>query len=134
MQSHPAMSELLEAVRDLIERRVLPAATEPDLRYRARIAAHLLEVVERELIGRTERLMAELGRLDELLGRSPRAALENPARLHAMVEEGNRALCERIRAGDADGGPWRSRVFAHVRATVRDQVAIDNPAELEATS
>jgi hypothetical protein len=28
---------------------------------------------------------------------------------------------------------WRARVFAHVRATVREQVAIDCPVELEDT-
>jgi hypothetical protein len=28
---------------------------------------------------------------------------------------------------------WRACVFAHVRATVREQVAIDSPVELEAT-
>jgi hypothetical protein len=28
---------------------------------------------------------------------------------------------------------WRARFFAHVRATVREPVAIDGPAELEAT-
>lgn len=131
MQSHPAMSELLDAVRDLIDRRMLPALSEPDLRYRARIAAHLLQVAQRELHGRTERLAAELGRLDELLGRAPRAAGEDPGRLPDLVLEANRALCERIRAGAADSGPGRARVLAHVRMTVREQVAIDNPGELE---
>jgi hypothetical protein len=28
---------------------------------------------------------------------------------------------------------WRVRVFAHVRAAVREQVAVDSPAELEDT-
>jgi hypothetical protein len=131
MQSHPAMSELLEAVHDLIEMRMLPAATDPDLRYRARIAAHLLEVAQRELRGRTERLVTELDRLDDLLGTSRRGAGEDVARLQAALLEANRALCERIRAGAADSGPWRARVLAHVRTTVREQVAIDNPEELE---
>lgn len=133
MQGHPAVSELLEAVRDLLEQRMLPAVTEPDLRYRARIAAHLLEVVERELSGQTERLARELDRLHDLLDRSPRAAVEDPARLHALLLEANGSLCERIRAGAADSGPWRARVLAHVRTTVRDQVAIDNPPELDDT-
>ncbi len=39
-------------------------------------------------------------------------------------------LCARIRAGEADEGPWAEVVLAHVRATVRDKLSVTNPGLL----
>ena len=38
-----------------------------------------------------------------------------------------RELCERINAGEADGGPWRAQVWDYLHATLADRLAIDNP-------
>jgi HEPN domain-containing protein len=45
----------------------------------------------------------------------------------AMGEE----LTAKIRAGEADGGDWRSEVLAVVRQSVEDKLRIANPRYLE---
>ena len=105
MQDRPTTMELLEAVREFLEREVLPALTVHGLKYRTRIALNLLRIVEREIPGR-----------------------------EARVREASHELCERIRAGAADAGPWRARVLAHVGAIVEEKLAINDPQRLEALS
>ncbi len=46
----------------------------------------------------------------------------------AALDAGNAELCARIRAGALDDR--RAEVFAHVRQTVRDKLAIANPKYL----
>jgi hypothetical protein len=43
----------------------------------------------------------------------------------------NEELSEKIRAGEADEGEWRSRVLAAVRQSVEDKLKIANPRYLE---
>ena len=61
----------------------------------------------------------------ELFVRSlPPARLET---LRAAVRDGTAALAERIRRGEADAGPFRAAVRAHVRAAVEDKLRVANP-------
>ena len=134
MQDRPTTMELLEAVREFLEREVLPALTVHGLKYRMRIALNLLRIVEREIPGREARLSAELAALHDLLGRPVPAPPADAALLETRVREASRELCERIRTGAADAGPWRARVLAHVGAMVEDKLAINDPQRLEALS
>jgi hypothetical protein len=68
--------------------------------------------------------------LEELLGLSRAEPPGDPAGLGRRVLELNRELCERIRRGLADGGPWREPVLSHVRAAVEEKLRINNPARL----
>ena len=83
-------------------------------------------------MGRAERgdlSDAEWERLRDLVGSDDAA----PARLdglRAAVDALTRRLCDRIRAGDADAGPFGAAVRAHVRATVVDKLRIANPKYL----
>ncbi|MEK7364773.1 MAG: DUF6285 domain-containing protein [candidate division NC10 bacterium] len=132
MQDRPTALELLQAMRDLLEREILPSLTDPRLKYQTLIAINVLRMLEREVPDEEGRLRAELGALQELLGLSREEPPVDPAPLRRCVLEVNRELCERIRQGLADAGPWRQRVLAHVRSAVEEKLRINNPSRLEA--
>ena len=125
MQDRPSVRELLDAVRAFLEEDVVPALEGPR-QFHARVAANVLAIVGRELAGEEASLLAEWQRMARLTG----GASEPPPRLEALraaVREGTAALAERIRRGDADAGPFRDAVRAHVRATVEDKLQVANP-------
>src|SRR5262249_14796177 len=106
MHDRPTALELIAAARGHLEREVLPALGDARLRFRTLVAAHVLGVVERELARGEAPLREEWTRLQALLGRAdaPPASL---AELTAALQRGEEELCARIRAGDADAGPFR---------------------------
>ena len=132
MDDRPTALELLRAVGDFLERDLVPAIADRRLRYHILIAVSALRMAERELPDEAQRLRAELAALGDLLG-LPRAPVpEDTAALRRCVLEANRELCDRIRRGLADDGPWRERVFRHVKAMVEAKLHISNPREFEA--
>src|SRR5262245_34861357 len=124
MQDRPTVAELLDAVRGFLERDAIEAL-EGTAKFHARVAANVLAIALRELELEPAQLAAEWQRLDALLGSEP-APTELGA-LRESVRTRTEALCERIRRGDADDGAFREAVFSHVRATVREKLAIANP-------
>lgn len=132
MQDRPTAVELLQAVQDFLGGEVIPRTTDPRLKYHLLIVLNVLRIVEREVPGEEGRLRVELEALSVLLG-CPRAAPHSdPMLLRQQVRDANQELCERIRQGLADDGPWRSRVVSHVRAMVEEKLRINNPVQLEA--
>jgi hypothetical protein len=130
MQDRPTYSELLEAVQHFLEADALPAL-DGTKKFHARVAASVLAIVRRELESEEAQAEAEWRRLDGLLDAAeplPAARAERRRRLRQRTAE----LCERIRRGDADAGPWRDAVWAHVRQTVADKLAVANPKYLGA--
>jgi hypothetical protein len=128
MQDRPTAPELLAAVRDFLSQEVIPASGNHWLRFRALIAANVLSVVERELVGEEDRLRAEWERLVALVG--PCAGSETPPTLDGLragIQARMRALCARVRAGEADAGPWRREVLAYARWAVREKLLVSNP-------
>jgi hypothetical protein len=125
MQDRPTYAELLEVVQHFLQTDVVPTLEGPK-KFHARVAANVLEIVRRELTTEDALLQAEWQRLDRVL-----AAQEEPPKereeLRQRIRERTAALCERIRAGEADGGNWRAAVVAHVRQTVVDKLAVANP-------
>lgn len=102
----PPAAELVAAVRELLERDVLPAV-DGRLRFHTKVAANVLAVVERELASAPEHEAALAGRL---------AAL-------GFASEAEVAAA--IRRGDLDDR-W-AEVADAVRATVRDRLAVAHP-------
>ena len=51
MQDRPTALELLQAMRDLLEREILPSLTDPRLKYQTLIAINVLRMLEREVPG-----------------------------------------------------------------------------------
>ncbi len=128
MQDRPTAVELLTSVREFIEQDVMPGL-EGRKRFHALVSANVLAIVARELAGEETMLVAEWGRLRELL-HSDDAEPSRLDDLKAGVDALTRRLCDRIRAGDADAGPFGDAVRAHVRATVVDKLRIANPKYL----
>lgn len=126
MQDRPDARELLEAVRAFLEEQVVPVL-EGTRQFHVRVAANVLAIVGRELAHGDEGLRVEWRRLTALLGAPAGEVPEGGAALVEAVRSLNDTLAERIRAGDADGEPWRARVLAHLRATSDDRLAIANP-------
>ena len=129
MQDRPTIAELLDAVRGFLEQDAL-GALEGTAKFHARVAANVLAIAGRELELEPLHLAAEWRRLDALLGEA--AAPADLAGLRESVRARTEALCERIRRGDADEGAFRTAVLAHVRATVREKLAVANPKLLAA--
>jgi uncharacterized protein DUF6285 len=130
MQDRPTYSELLEAVQHFLEADVVPVLDGPK-KFHARVAANVLAIVRRELAGEDAQLHAEWNRLNELLHTAERAP-DNRDELRHGLRQRTVELCDRIRAGEADSGPWRNAVLGHARQTVVDKLAVTNPKYLGA--
>ena len=124
MQDRPTALELLKAVERFLDEQVVPN-TEGTVRFHARVSANVMRIVARELEQQEQSLSAEWERLDGLLGAADRPATLTALRDGLLQRTGE--MCGRIRAGEADFGPFRTRVIEHVRQTVRDKLAVTNP-------
>jgi hypothetical protein len=114
-QDRPDTAELVAAVREFLERDVMPA-TDGRVQFHTRVAVNVLNVVERELEIGPELESAERARAATLLGHDgDAAALERE--LAAAIRSG--ALDDRI-----------DEVRSHVRATVHEKLLIANPSYL----
>ena len=125
MQDRPNAVELLGAVRAFLEQDVVPAL-EGRRRFHALVAINVLGIVEREITGQESSALTEWSGLADLLG----VRTDPPARLEALranVRGMTAGLVDRIRAGDADSGPFGDAVRAHLRATVTEKLRIANP-------
>lgn len=112
MMDQPSMLELVEAVREFIEKRAMPEL-KGHTAFHARVAANALGIVARELSQGPKSLAEEKERLAALLGRD------------GTLDELNRELCKRIRDGAM--GLETPGLAAHLEKTTRDKVAIDQP-------
>lgn len=131
MQDRPTAPELLDAVREFLEMEIVPTLDEHRLRFRTLIALNVLRIVQRELTGEEERLRGAWPRLVDLV--EPGATAAPPtalADLRADVDRLRRDLCRRIRAGDADDGPWREAALAYARWECEEKLRISNPRHL----
>jgi hypothetical protein len=105
----PSSGELVEAVREWIERDVVPA-TEGRLRFHARVAANILAMVERQM---------DVGVVQ---------AAEHAGRLEAFGCVDDADLSARIRSGEFDDRI--DEVRAAVRASVEAKLRVANPGYL----
>ena len=140
-QDRATADELLTGVAAFLRDEVLPQLGGASA-YKCRVAANILAIVQREFTLGDQADRAELAGLQALLGNDRDAgdviddiavrmlqALVGPDRdecdTRAALDTGNAELCARIRSGALDDR--RAEVFAHVRQTVRDKLAIANP-------
>ena len=117
-QDRPTAAELVQAVREFLERDVM-TATEGRVQFHTRVAVNALGMIERELTDGPAFAAAERARAAALLGHDER----RPASLE-------RELAARIRDGSLDDR--LDAVRAHVRATVREKLLVANPGYLPA--
>ena len=102
----PTAAQLVEAVREFLERDVMPA-TEGRVQFHTRVAINVLAIVERELA----------------MGPGQRAAAAE--RLAALGFEDEAALAAAIRSGAVDDR-W-DEIKAAVWASVHDRLSVANP-------
>lgn len=105
----PTAAELVEAVREWLERDVAPA-TEGRLRFHTRVAVNVLAMVERELA----------------LG--PEQAADHGARLASLGLADDAEFAAAIRAGDLDDR--LDEVREVLRAATIDKLRVANPRYL----
>ena len=125
MQDRPTLDELLEAVARYLRDDVM-VNTSGRTQFHGRVAMNAVEMVRREIATIEEHHSREWDGLDHILGTEPM-----PPHLAAVREslvERNKKLSERIRAGDADSGEWRSAVFSHLKKVTHDKLVVSNPA------
>jgi hypothetical protein len=128
MQDRPTVPEFLKAVTQLLDEELVPNLS-GSRQFYARVAANVLRMAMRELEHEEEHLAAEWQRLDALLPPVERPATR--AELREAIRRRTEELCQRIRQGDTDTGPYRDQVLAHVRETVREKLLVSNPGWLK---
>lgn len=125
MAERPTKIELLEAIRRFVDRELVPEL-EGVRRFHARVASNALGILAREIElegpSLTRRYAALCGLLNEA-GAEP----GDLAAFEREVDRLERTLTERIRAGEADAGPFRERVLEYLGRCVRERLAINNP-------
>jgi hypothetical protein len=119
MQDLPTAAELVEAVREFLEKDVFPVL-EGRTQFHTRVAMNVLGIVQRELEESNRVDADERARLLALLGRSDASDT-------SLLE-----LNEELAAGIRDGSLTapREELLAHLRETLRDKLAIANPKYL----
>lgn len=126
MNDAPTAEDLLRAVEAFLERDVVPAL-DGVARFHARVAANVVAMVARELETEDAHQTSEWERLGALLGAEPSPPPQTrDARREALLRR-NEALVARIRAGEADAGPFRTRLLEHLRRTVDDKMEVSRP-------
>lgn len=111
-RSHPPAADLVDAVRELLEREVI-GRLEGDLAFQCRVAANALGIVARELRLGGALDAAERQRLAALLGRE------------GSLEELANELARRIRSGSL--APDDPALLSSLRASVVDALRVNNP-------
>ena len=112
MYDHPDPQEQLAAVTAFLREQLVPRL-EGQLAFHARVAANMLDIVERQIRLAPAAERDELNRLHELLG------------VDGTVAELNRELCQRI----ADGRvvPLTPGLMEHLWLVTLDKLAVDQP-------
>ncbi|HEY1631825.1 MAG TPA: DUF6285 domain-containing protein [Rhizomicrobium sp.] len=112
MMDQPSIRELVDAVREFLEKRAMPEL-KGHTAFHARVAANALGIVSRQLEQGDAAARAETARLAALFGHD------------APLESLNRELCAAIRGGALALDDPALR--AHLESTTRDKIAIDQP-------
>jgi hypothetical protein len=126
MQDRPDATELLSAVARFLLEDLQPQITDKAQRFRLLIAANLLSVVRTELTRDEADDQAQLQRLAVLLPGEVPTGLGTTAERHQAILSAHRRLCQRLRTGEI-GDHELLPLREHVRATLREKLAVVNP-------
>lgn len=127
MQDRPSADELLEAVAGFLRDDVM-ANTNGRVNFHARVAANVIEMLRREATLEEPALRREWDGLDTLFGAE--VAPGTVSDLREGTSRRNAELSQRIQNGWADAEPNRAATLAHLRAVMRDKLAVSNPGLL----
>jgi len=110
--NRPTPDELLEAVTEFLENRVMPKL-DKHTAFHTRVAVNVLGILRREMEHGPRLDAEELSRLKDLLGRE------------GTLEELNAELCGQIRSGKLDHR--NDDLMEHLLRTTMGKVSIDQP-------
>ena len=110
----PTAEELLDAVREHLVQRVLPAVSDPTLRFQTLVAAHVLGVVSRDLEG----------------GEAARALVARERQRLLGHDGDDGVLCASIEAGGFDTPEAAAQLRAHLAHRTELALLAWNPAFL----
>ena len=117
MNDRPTLLELLEAAREHLQREVVPAIDDPQLRFRTLVAAHVIAVCMREISANAS-----------ASANGSTSASTSPATGSLHDGRTEPALCEAIRAGEFDADP--AALLDSLQRDVESSLALWNPAFL----
>ena len=112
MQDEPSPIELTKAVADFLRNDITPLISGHQA-FKLRVAVNALDLVTRQLTREQGMDAAEIARLRALLG------------IDGTVTDLNRALAERIAAGEVDLAT--PGLAEHLWQTTMDKLAVDQP-------
>jgi hypothetical protein len=110
--NRPTKDELLEAVIEFLEKRVMPKL-DKHTAFHTRVAANVLNIVRRELEHGPGLDAEELARLKDMLGED------------GSLEKLNAELCNRIHQGELDH--TNPELMEHLFLTTMGKVSVDQP-------
>jgi len=125
VNDRPSAAELLAAVERFLEETAVPGLDGP-ARFHARVAANVVRIVARELATEDAHLAREWDGLAVLLADDAEPPLGR-AELREAILARNEELVRRIRAGDADTGPWQTALLEHLARVVADKLDVAQP-------
>jgi Domain of unknown function (DUF6285) len=125
MQDRPSMNELVLAVREFLETEIVPALSDPRLKFRTLVAMNALGMIARESELEDDLVRQECSSLSRLLGINPKVprSFSNPKK---AVLEANVKLAESIRSGEIPAG-----TFEHLEQSTRAKLNVSNPGFLK---
>lgn len=114
MQPRPTASEILSTVAQVIEEQIVPALS-GQVQHNARVAANLVQIVEREL------------RLAPAADERERAALAALLGIDGDVASLRARFAADLRSGMADSAEKAAEVWPVLMAGVKDELAVVKP-------
>jgi hypothetical protein len=127
MADRPTIDELVSAAILHFETQVIPAVKgDGRLYFQTLVAINVLKVAERELKLGWSHLVAAWDGLNALEG-EPLQLPASPDAAKAALEERERDLCVRIRAGDYDDEPRKAVLFGYLFESVKRSLEVANP-------
>lgn len=112
MQDRPAAADLLAAVQRFLNETAMPQLS-GQAAFHARVAGNVLDILAREMALAPDFQIAELARLESLLGET------------GSLQDLNRILCGKISAGEMDLST--PGLKEHLIKTTMGKLAIDQP-------
>ena len=130
MQDRPEAPDLLDAIAELMIKEVLPLVQkhgDDALAFKTLVSWNMLGVVAREWRQSESGLNEELERLNALsvLAADSAPLPQTYPEKMERARERNRQLAETIR--EQKIGPENTEVLEHIRATIKEKLAISNP-------
>lgn len=125
VQDRPTKTELLSGVEYFLTDVAIAELTGP-AKFHARVAAHTVRMVLREIESEEDDLRLEVAGLRDLfkIDAPPLSSLKD---LREEALRLNEKLSEEIRQGKVDSGPFRERAIRHLRDVAVRKLEVSNP-------